>query len=55
MFVGPEPALHTRSDDELACVMGHELAHFTEGSHFRSVGERRVSAGGARWWEQRRG
>jgi hypothetical protein len=31
LFVGPELALHTRSDDELACVMGHELAHITEG------------------------
>lgn len=31
IFVGPELALHALSDDELACVVGHELAHLTEG------------------------
>lgn len=31
MYVGPELALAAQSDDELACVMGHELAHISEG------------------------
>jgi hypothetical protein len=31
IFVGPELALIAGSDDELACVIGHELAHITEG------------------------
>lgn len=31
IFVGPELALHAQSDGELACVIGHEVAHVTEG------------------------
>jgi len=31
MFVGTELALNAASDDELACAMGHEVAHITEG------------------------
>jgi len=31
IYVGTELALATQSDDELACVLGHELAHVTEG------------------------
>ena len=31
IFVGPLLALHATDDDELACAVGHEVAHITEG------------------------
>jgi len=31
IYVGTELALSTASDDELACAIGHEVAHLTEG------------------------
>ena len=31
LFFGPELALLARQEDEVACVLGHEIAHMTEG------------------------
>lgn len=31
LFFGPELALLARQDDEVACVVGHEIAHMTQG------------------------